>query len=375
MLKINEIRTQFPIVNEMAYFDIAYGNPLPKCTRDAMTLFMSILQKKGCSIARAKAYEKLDEARYNFANLINASVSEIAFVKNTSEGLNFAANGIQFNPGDNVVLNELEHLNNTFCWLRLRKKDVEVRIVPQNNGIVEVDEIASNVDSRTKAVAVASTTNLGFRFDLEKLGKICKENSAYFIVDAIQSLGIEPLDVKKVGVDMLSSSAHKGLLGPHGIGFFYCNEEILDEIEPLNVARTCYEPFEDPRTAKLKYSAVKFEGGNYNYAGVYGVAAGLKLLEQMDIDEVAKHSFELSEKFRKELITLGVNVTNSPKKEERSHIVTFNLPGKSVEKVKNILDENNVRVSAHYGVVRASFTHYNTIDEVKKALKILEEIK
>jgi len=371
---MDEVRSEFPIVKAMAYFDIAYGNPLPNCAREDMTLFLEILQEKGCSIARASAYEKLDEVRNKFANLINAKPSEIAFVKNTSEGLNIAANGIKYEPGDNVVLNELEHLNNVFCWLRLRKKGVEIRIVPQKNGRVELNDIASNVDSRTKAVSVASTTNLGFRFDLQKLGKICSENSAYLVVDAIQSLGLDPLDVKNVGVDMLSSSAHKGLLGPHGIGFFYCNEDIIDDIKPMSVARTSYEDIEDPKNANLKHSAEKFEGGNYNCVGVYGVGAGLTLLEKMDIEEVKRHSFELSEKFREGLMSLGANVTNSINKEERSHIVTFNLLGKSIEEVKKLLEKNKVRVSTHYGIVRASFAHYNTIGEVENSLEIIKNI-
>jgi len=371
---MDEVRSEFPIVKAMTYFDIAYGNPLPNCARKNMTHFLSILQKKGCSIARANAYEKLDEARNKFANLINAKPSEIALVKNTSEGLNIAANGIKYEPGDNVVLNELEHLNNMFCWIRLRKKGVEIRIVPQKNGIVELNDISSNVDERTKALSIASTTNLGFRFDLQKLGKICKKVSAYLVVDAIQSLGLEPLDVKKLGVDMLSSSAHKGLLGPHGIGFFYCNEDILDDIEPMSVARISYENIEDPKNANLKHSAEKFEGGNYNYAGIYGVAAGLNLLAKMDIEEVKRHSFELSEKFREGLMSMGANVTNSLNKEERSHIVTFNLPGKPIEEVKKLLEKNRIRISTHYGIVRASFAHYNTISEVENSLEIIKNI-
>jgi len=371
---MDEIRSEFPIVKEMAYFDIAFGNSLPNCVKEAMTSFISIIQKEGVSVAHAHTRKKIDEARISFGKLINAQPSEIAFVKNTSEGLNFAANGIKYKKGDNVVINELEHKNNVFCWLRLNKKGIDVRVVPQKNGRVEIDDITSNVDSRTRAVAVASTTNLGFRFDLHELGKVCRENSAHLVVDGIQSLGIEPLDVKKAGIDMLSSSSHKGLLGPHGIGFFYCNDDIIDDIEPTNVAGSCYEPFEDPKTAKLKHSAEKFEGGNYNEVGICGVAAALDFIEKMDMAAVYKHSFTLSEKFRDGLLKLDANVTSSPKKTERSHISTFNIPGKTIPEIRDFLEKNRIRVSGHYGIIRASFDHYNTEGEVDKALKVIEKI-
>jgi selenocysteine lyase/cysteine desulfurase len=371
---MDEIRSEFPIVNEMAYFDIAYGNSLPNCVREAMILFMSISQKNGVLTTHGHTREKIQETRLSFAKLINAQTSEIAFVKNTSEGLNFAANGIKFNEGNNVVINELEHKNNIFCWLRLRKKGVEIRIVPQKNGRIEISDIANYVDSKTKVVAISSTTNLGFRFDLLKLGKICRENSSYLVVDAIQSLGIEPLDVKKAGVSILSSSSHKGLLGPHGVGFFYCSDEIIDEIESTNVAGSCYEPSNNPRNAKLKHSAERFEGGNYNEVGICGVAAALEFIGKMDMVAVAKHSFALSEKFRDGLSTLGVNVTSSPIKAERSHIVTFNIANKTIPEIIEVMEINRIRVSGHYGVIRASFAHYNTEEEVDRALTVIERI-
>lgn len=374
MLDYEEFRAEFPILEKMAYLNIAHGNPISNSVREAMNRFIQLQQMKGIMIARPQAYGVIEEVRVKIANLINGHPHEIALVKNTSEGLNLAAHGIDFKSGDNVVLNELEHLNNTFCWLRLKKKGVEVRIVPQRNGRVEIEHIADMIDSKTKGVAIASTTNLGFRFDLEKLGDIVRDYPAYLVVDAIQSLGIEPMDVKKTGIDMLSSSAHKGLLGPHGIGFFYCSEDIIDEITPMSVARTCYENYDNPLNAKLKKTAVRFEGGNYNYIGVYGISAGLDLLHKLDLEKSRKYSFELSDRFREGLKSIGASVRDSPIEKERSHIVTFTLPGKSVGAVNQMLDERRVRVSSLYGAIRASFAPYNTINEVERALEKVKEI-
>ncbi len=373
-MTFEQIRAEFPITEKMAYFDIAYGNSLPNCTVDAMVEFMSINQNYGVWVSHEHTRGKIAESRRLFAGLINARPEEIAIVKNTSEGLNFAANGIRFRRGDNVVLNELEHKNNLLCWLRLAEKGVKVRLVRQRRGRVEVDDIAKEVDSKTRVVAVASTTNLGFRFDLRRLGEICERHSAHLVVDAIQSLGIEPMDVKGVKLAMLSSSSHKGLLGPHGVGFFYCDREVMDEIRPTSVAASCYEPSDDLGAARLKSSAERFEGGNYNEVGICGVAAALEFLSKMDIGAVARHSFGLSERLREGLISRDMEVTSSPQREERSHILTFNVPGRTAQEVVNLLEKTRIRVSGHYGVVRASFDHFNTEQEVDRAIETIGKI-
>ncbi len=371
-MNLNQIRSQVPIVREMAYFDMAFGYPLPTCVRRTIASYLSSIQTKG--VKKTEYLVKVEEVRKKAATLLGARASEIAFVKNTSEGLNIAANGIRYQPGDNVVLNELEHLNNVFCWLRLREKGVEVRIAPQRNGRVDINDILSLIDSRTRAVAVASVTNDGFRFDLQRLGRKCHENSAFLVVDAIQTLGGEPTDVKKLGIDMLSASCHKGLLGPHGIGLFYCSDNIINDIVPPYVARTSYSDVQDPKSSELQHSAVKFEYGNYNYLGIYALASGLEFLAKVDVAKISPRTFELAENFRNGLKSIGVNLLDSPHINERTHIVSFAVPGRSVDDMVAKLDKRRIRVSGHYGKVRASFGLYNNLTEVNKTLKTVKAL-
>jgi cysteine desulfurase/selenocysteine lyase len=365
MYEMEEIRAEFPIVDSMRYWDIAYGNPVPNCVRDAMGAYLRDVQRNGVSVERARAMEVVEDVRADFARLIGAKPDEIALVKNTSEGLNIAANGIRFEKGDNVVLNELEHPNNLFCWLRLREKGVEIRIVPKKEGRVSMDDITSCIDSRTRAVAIASTTNLGFRFDLEELGEICREHSSHLVVDAVQSLGTEPLNVKQSGVTMLSASAHKGLLGPHGIGFFHCCEDTMEDLDATYVAGISYEKYDDPFKAELKKTGKKFEFGNYNYIAVHGMLPALHLLEEVGIENIYLHTKGLADKFREELRLMDATILDSPLPKERSHIVTFRVPGSFVEELKTRLEENRIRVSSHYGEMRASFALFNTEEEIE----------
>ncbi|MGD2142517.1 MAG: aminotransferase class V-fold PLP-dependent enzyme [Candidatus Bathyarchaeota archaeon] len=373
MEEIDWVRSEFPIVERMIYLDMAYGNPLAKSVKFAMEEYMEAFQRNGVSVERARAYKILEDVRAKFAALVNAKASEVAFIKNTSEGLNIAARGIKFEEGENIVLNELEHPNNTYCWRRLEAEGIVVRIVPQREGRVDIQELVSAIDHDTRVVAVASTTNMGFRFDLEELGRVCEENGALLVVDAVQSLGIEPLDVEAAGVDILSASAHKGLLGPHGIGFFYCSEEILDQVDPPYVAGISYEESSSGE-ALLKGTAGKFEYGNYNYLGGHAMIPALGILEKVRIENIKGHCFGLANKFRGGLCKMGVEVMDSPLPSENSHIVTFNVEGMNVKEVREKLIEKRVMLSAHYGDLRASFALFNNKEDVEGALEVLRKV-
>jgi cysteine desulfurase/selenocysteine lyase len=375
MLKnVDELRSEFPVLKRLTYLDMAYGNPLANSVRTAMEEYMEAFQRDGVSVARARAYGVLDEVRAKFAALVGAEASEVAFVKNTSEGLNIAASGLHVEAGDNVVLNELEHPNNTHCWNLLREKGVEVRTVPQRMGRVDVEDINAAIDSKTRAVAVASTTNMGFRFDLERIGKACHEESALLIVDAVQSLGIEPFDAKKAGVDVFSTSAHKGLLGPHGIGFFCCNEEALGEINPPYVAGISYEKAPGTGEAMLKRTAARFEYGNYNYMGGYAMVAALGILEKVGIEAIYGHCLEMTNVFREGIHDLGVTVLDSPVESERTNIIAFKVEGRESAEVRERLLERDVMLSAHYGDLRASFALFNNESDVEIALEALGKV-
>ena len=372
--EIERLRSEFPVVDEMTYLDMAYGNPLAMSVKWAMEEYMEAFQRDGVSVARARAYRVLEEVRAKFAALVGAEASEIAFVKNTSEGLNITSSGLRVEVGDNVVLNELEHPNNTHCWNLLRRKGVEIRTVPQRDGRVDVGDINAAIDSKTVAVAIASTTNMGFRFDLEKIGAACHEHSALLVVDAVQSLGIEPLDVKEAGVDVFSASAHKGLLGPHGFGFYYCSNEALKDISPPYVAGISYEQAPGTGEARLKGTAARFEYGNYNYLGGHAMVPALGILGKVGVENIYSHCLELADAFREGLNALGVTLLDSPDPGERSNIVAFKVEGRMSGDVREELLKRGVMLSAHYGDLRASFALFNDMSDVETALDALGKL-
>jgi selenocysteine lyase/cysteine desulfurase len=371
---VDELRSEFPVMDRFTYLDMAYGNPLANSVRTAIEEYLEAFQRDGVSVARARAYGILEAVRAKFGVLVGAEAFEVAFVKNTSEGLNIAASGLHMETGDNVVLNELEHPNNTHCWNLLKEKGVEIRTVSQREGRVEVEDINAAIDSKTRAVAIASTTNMGFRFDLERIGKVCHEHSALLVVDAVQSLGIEPLDARKAGVDVFSASAHKGLLGPHGIGFLYCSKEALGEIKPPYVAGISYEKAPATGEAMLKETASKFEYGNYNYLGGHAMIPALGILEKVCIENIHSHCLELANVFREGIADIGVELLDSPVESERTNIIAFKVEGRRSTEVRQRLLERNVMLSAHYGDLRASFALFNNESDVETALEALSKV-
>ncbi len=164
---------------------------------------------------------------------------EIAFTKNVSEGLNMVATALPWQAGDNVVVcPELEHPNNVYCWLNLRRHGVNVRTVQARDGHLPVDDMAQRIDDRTRAVTASTVTFApGFRTDIDALGRICRDRGMFFLVDAAQSCGVLHTDVAASHIDGLAVSTQKGLLGLYGMGFLYCRREWAEQMQPAYLAR------------------------------------------------------------------------------------------------------------------------------------------
>jgi selenocysteine lyase/cysteine desulfurase len=373
-MKLDEIRAEFPITKQMAYLQTATATPLANPIRDAMDSFLFRLQKY--MITHAEYRPMMNEAKKQFSELINASPEEISFVKNTTDGMNVAINGLEMKKGDNIVISQLEHPNQITSWVYQKKKGVEVRLVQPRGNRVELDDIAKKIDENTKALGICSVTALGLKYDIPKLSKICKETSTPIVLDAVQNIGNEPVDVKKLDVDFLSTSCHKGLLTPCGIGFHYTSSRIIDEVSPMFVGGRSFkrEEYEkDPSKLHLLTDGTKFEYGNQNYFGINAVIAAMEFLKKIGIDDIYSRGTKLAEYFREGLLSIGAEPFEY-KKEERCHIVPFNVPGKDDREIVKKLDENKVRVIFSYGkAIRASFGLFNNTEEADKALSLLEK--
>ena len=372
-MNLENIRKEFPVTNEIIFFDHARVAPLPKRVQQVVTAFIDDATRFGTAHYETWILE-LERTRKKFAELINADRDEIAFVKNTSEGISIVANGFDWQLGDNVVIPDIEFPANVYPWWNLKQRGVETRMVKSVEGRVLFDELIKQVDNRTRILSISSVEcNSGFRNDLNRLGTFCKEKGILFFVDAIQSLGVLPLDVKKDHIDFLSADGHKWMLSVEGLGGFYISKNVVDRIRPTtmgwgNVVNA--ENFMD-YDFTLQKDAKKFEEGTPNTISIHAFGAALGLLLETGIDNIEKRVITLGDYIIAELNRRNIKIYSSTLLNERSGNISFILD-KDVSKLYSFMLENKVKLTVRDGLVRFSPHFYNNEDEVLQVFDLLD---
>ena len=370
----SDIRQLFPVTNKYVYLNHAAVAPLSLPVYDAMQNYTRDLLEHGLVHWRewGAAVERVRELA---AQLINAHPSEIAFAANTSTGLSFVANGLNWCEGDNLVTADCEFPSNQLPWLRLRKVfGVEVRQANERDGRLETEEILRLIDDRTRVVALSFVEFAsGFRNDLEAIGRYCRERDVLFVVDAIQGLGALQLDVEKYCVDALSADAHKFLLGPDGVAVFYVSQRMLERLQPTVVGWTSVkEPFKFTSGEK-QYAdgARRFEPGSLNTAGIMGLGASIELMLQIGTANIENYLLGLTDYLCQELARAGYQVVSSRRVGEASAMVCCTHETYSSEFLHEHLEANQIITTPRLGRLRISPHFYNTRDDMDALITAL----
>lgn len=347
---------------DWVYLDHAAVAPLPKITARAMIEWVQGVERFGC--AHWPSWRaKLEDLRTNAARLFNAELEEIALIRSTTEGINFVAEGFPFREGDNVVVPANEFPSNLFPWMNLKHKGVDVRIVPVDNGEVSLSRLNDACDAKTKIVAASWVSfSSGYRIDPSQLAELAHQHGALAFLDAIQGLGMFPLDVKASGIDFLAADGHKWLLGPEGAGLFYLKAEHLNLLDPIglgwNSVASSYS-FDQPEL-HLKPSAQRYEGGTYAMPGFQGLNASLNLFARFGIPSISQALHEVTEELATCLELLGGRVTVDRSSEHWSGILPVEFPGRDPMDLRNRLFDANILCSVRGGKLRLSPHAYTT---------------
>ncbi len=370
-------RSEFPVTERYIYLNHAGVAPLSRRVRDAMVGFVEDATVNGAVNSDVWA-EKAEECRVQAAKLINAAPCEIAFMKNTSQGILLAANGIDWRVGDNVVTTAVEFPANVYPWWSLRERyGVETRMVPERDGRIEITEIEAAITDRTRAITISHVEFAsGFRNSLEALGALCRERNIWFVVDAIQSLGVIGLDVKAAQIDILAADGHKWLLGPEGAAIFYCAQEKQEQLINTNVG---WASVVDPRDFlnydfTQKPDATRFEEGSYNSVGLYALQAALALLLDVGIRTIEERVSALTAQLMQGLHAKGYRVVTPETKDERAGIVLFESTRHAPDEIIALLKAERIIAAARGSGVRVSPHFYNTALEMAHLLEVLPEI-
>lgn len=373
MENLADIRKQFPITQNMTYLDSARIVPSPLCVVEAVDSFYKEMHQTGEN--RPALEEKSDDALAKFAKLINAMPDEVVFIKNTTEGLNIAANGLPLKAGDNVIITDLEHLNNVYPWTNLQdRKGIEVRILKSREGRLHIEDLNKLVDLRTRALALSFVTFTGLKIDLKRFGQFCRSHDMVLVVDGIQGVGRIKLDVKESLVDIMSCGGHKGLMAGRGTGCLFIDKRIID-----SVAVTFAGPPLDVRHAqvstKLKRSqgAAKFNAGGANYLGICALQAGLNYFEKIGIEAIESHNLYLEKRLVEGLQSIrGVEILSPKGPGESAGIVSFMTADNA--RIARELEVNKIRVSSRGSGIRTAPHFFNTADEIDKAVSAVAKV-
>ena len=281
MTPLRSWQDQFPVTRDWVYLDIANKAPLPLAVKSAWLRFLDEMHagpgdKEGWR-------ERAETLRAKIAASIGAAPGEIAFVKNTSEGLNAIAQSYPWRPGDSMVVHAREHPNNLHGWLNLRRRGVEVRAVESVGARIGLEDVLAGIGPTTRMVAISAVSYCtGQRFDLARLGERCHRQGALLVVDAVQAIGVVPFDVNEPAIDAMACGPQKGLMCTHGLGFVYCRESLIPRLMPPFAARSSLKPESvDDELPEFREDARRFEHGNLNYGGVFALEAAVDFLADL----------------------------------------------------------------------------------------------
>jgi len=369
---IEHYRKLFPVTKKYIYLDHAGVSPMSLRVTEAIDAFLAESASGGAFHYPSWGL-RVAACRNNCAQLLNAEPDEIAFVKSTSHGLSIVASGLDWKPGDNILIFEKEFPSNLYPWMRLQAKGVQVRVIPSKNERVLLKDIEQLIDKRTRLVALSAVQfSNGFRIDLHKLGELCHARNVLLCIDAIQSLGILPMDVKALHIDFLSADAHKWLLGPEGIGIFYCRSGLAEQLDPPLIGWKSVQNESDFDHANLllKTGALRFEEGSMNLLGIFGLNAAIELLFEAGITKIEQRVLDLGDLIIEQATNRGFEVATPLPRSERGGNITVRGTFDPV-KMRDALRGKGIMINARGGGIRVSPHFYNTEDEIRK---VFEEI-
>ncbi len=367
------LREAMPVTRKWAYFDHAAVSPLPEPTRQITREWADHFAENGV-VEWNDWHKRIEVVRELTAQRMGASTAEIALIRNTTEGISLVAEGFPWQSGDNVVVPDSEFPSNLYPWMNLADRGVEVRRVACPQGRIDPVEMAAACNERTRIVAASWVGySTGWRADLAALADVAHQRGAMLFLDAIQGLGVLPIDVNAMGIDFLSADGHQWLLGPEGAGVLFVKEEHLARLRPLGVGWHSVQQagdFSDQRLL-LKTNASRYEGGTHNMAGYLGLAASLQLTAGFSSDVIATRLKEVTDLCCEQLESIGGQVVSCREEEHWSGIIACEFAGRTGSVLQRACLREQVVVNTREGRLRISPHLYTDATDIDRLIEVL----
>jgi selenocysteine lyase/cysteine desulfurase len=369
------LRALFPVTKRVNYLNHAAVSAPPAATIAAIQSQLQDVAENGSINFRSWLATK-ERTRTLLATMLGARPDQVAFMRNTSDGLSTVANGLRWQPGDNLVTYRNEFPSNIYPWLRLRDAlGVEVRMAAERDGRIDLDELAGLMDAKTRLVAISHVQYAsGFRADLERLGRAARAVDALLVVDVIQALGVVPLDVQAEFVDVAAGACHKWLLTPEGVGFLYLSDRARARIEPTLVGWISVPDPDDYANFDQGWNrgTLAWETGTGPMSLIHGLEQSLKLLSATGIDRIQAHLENLTDNLCERLANKPYRIVSSRQRGEKSQIVCIqHTGGLTAMNLYAHLKERGIITAPRCDRLRISPHVYNTADEIDALVQAL----
>ncbi len=368
---------EFPVREHHLYLDHAAVAPLPRRVAEAMHRRIDEQVREGW-LGHDRWRQHAMTCRHLTAELVGMTPEDVALVRSTSEGLSLVAQGLTWREGDEVLVGEEEFAANVAPWLLLERRGVRVIRYPQPDGRVDPGEVAARMGPATRVVAVSWVAfHTGWVAPLAQLGGLCREHGAFLVVDAIQGLGVLPMDMRALGVDALAADGHKWLLGPEGIGVLVTSPVLRAQLQP---------PLAGWRNVRLEPGDLfleeletlpggrRFEPGTNNEIGIAGLAAALDLIHEIGRDAIQARIEGAVRQLQRILIAHGWELLSPGPGHPVAGIVAGRHPHVDARETVRRLRERHIVCSVRQGLVRFSPHCYTTRGELEALDRILEKL-
>ncbi|GMB09040.1 cysteine desulfurase [Thermolongibacillus altinsuensis] len=399
-MDVKELRKLFPILDQevngkpLVYLDSAATSQKPLPVIEAVNNYYREYNSnvhRGVHTLGTKATDAYEGAREKVRRFIGAkSTEEIIFTRGTTTAINLVAASYgraNLREGDEIVITYMEHHSNIIPWQQVAKQTgATLKYIPlQEDGTIRLEDVENTITPNTKIVAVVHVSNvLGTINPVKQIAEIAHRNGAVIVVDGAQSTPHMKINVQELDCDFFAFSGHK-MCGPTGIGVLYGKKALLEKMEPIEFGGEMID-FVGLYESTWKELPWKFEGGTPIIAGAIGLGAAIDFLEEVGLDQIAKHEHKLAQYALEQMSQIDGITIYGPK--ERAGLVTFNLDDVHPHDVATVLDAEGIAVRAGHhcaqplmkwlnvtATARASFYLYNTEEEIDKLVLALKKTK
>ncbi|MBD3256929.1 aminotransferase class V-fold PLP-dependent enzyme [candidate division GN15 bacterium] len=375
--KFDQARALFPHTERVIYFNSASYGPFCKPVRD--TIAANLDQRMWAEEDDSHdAFSTADQLREDFAGLIGTAKRSVGLGLNTSFGLNIAAFGLPLKEGDEVLMSDVEFPAIPYVWRAAsEQRGLKPTYLKSKNRFFDVAELEQHITDKSRVLSVSWVQFFnGYKNDLQELAALCKKHNMYFVVDGIQGMGVEPVDVVKLGIDVFTSGCQKWMLAPQGCGFFYLSDRVRDQITPPFMSWLGVDwqmNFNDLFYFDREYfdSARRFELGYYAVLNILGMKAAVQIFQDLGIADIQQHNHALIDKLAAYVDNSGYyTITSSMEPNHRSSIFTFTCD--DVETLHKELLKHKMILVQREGSIRVSIHLFNDEEDIDRLIEVLE---